>query len=132
MAEIFVLLLGDIDLAAGYTAACGAVIACGCWRSATLAVVAAVLVGLASPGRLRRAAGEITARLGLPSFVVTLAGQLGLSGLLLYMMRPGRSLGTAASSPAQQHGDQRHRERPAMSPLAGWIVMIVIAWRWRG
>ena len=27
MAEIFVLLLGDIDLAAGYTAACGAVIA---------------------------------------------------------------------------------------------------------
>ena len=27
MAEIFVLLLGDIDLAAGYTAACGAVVA---------------------------------------------------------------------------------------------------------
>ena len=52
MAEIFVLLLGDIDLAAGYTAACGAVIAL--WMLAAgdpwWAAVLAALV--ASPARM--------------------------------------------------------------------------------
>src|SRR5947209_8027006 len=81
MAEIFVLLLGDIDLAAGFTAACAAVI--------TLWMLAlghswwlSVIVGLIAASAYGALQGIITARLGLPSFVVTLAGQLGLSGLL--------------------------------------------------
>src|ERR1700735_3474483 len=85
MAEIFVLLLGDIDLAAGYTAACGAVIAL--WM---LAVGdswwIAVLVALAACAAYGTLQGIIIAKLGLPSFVVTLAGQLGLSGVLLYLV----------------------------------------------
>jgi ribose/xylose/arabinose/galactoside ABC-type transport system permease subunit len=44
MAEVFVLLLGEIDLAAGFTAACGAVIALG--RAG----------GAWGPGRLHRPA----------------------------------------------------------------------------
>src|SRR3954453_3227774 len=72
MAEIFVLLLGDIDLAAGFTAACGAVIAL--WMLALgdpwWASVIVALIACAAYGALQ---GTITARLGLPSFVVTLA-----------------------------------------------------------
>src|ERR1700733_5665391 len=81
MAEIFVLLLGEIDLAAGYTAACGAVVALWLlalnypWWVAVLAALAAT----AAYGALQ---GLIITRLRLPSFVVTLAGLLGLSGLL--------------------------------------------------
>src|SRR5260370_34022504 len=92
MAEVFVLLLGDIDLAAGYTAACGAVIAL--WMLALVdpwwASVIVALLACAAYGALQ---GTITARLGLPSFVVTLAGQLGLSGLLLYLVDRTGSIG---------------------------------------
>jgi D-xylose transport system permease protein len=92
MAEIFVLLLGDIDLAAGFIAACGAVIAL--WMLALgdpwWAAVIVALVATAAYGALQ---GTIVARLGLPSFVVTLAGQLGLSGLLLFLVDQTGAIG---------------------------------------
>src|SRR5579863_8574549 len=92
MAEIFVLLLGDIDLAAGYTSACAAVIAL--WMLALgdpwWAAVIVALIAAAAYGALQ---GIITAKLGLPSFVVTLAGQLFLSGLLLYLISATGSIG---------------------------------------
>src|ERR1700751_2752557 len=73
MAEIFVLLLGDIDLAAGFTAACGAVIAL--WMVALGDPWwAAVIVALAVTAAYGALQGIIIAKLGLPSFVVTLAG----------------------------------------------------------
>ncbi len=85
MAQTFVLLLGDLDLAGGYTAACGAVVAL--WMMAVgdpwWAAVLVALAGAAAYGTLQ---GIIIARLRLPAFVVTLAGQLGLSGLLLYLI----------------------------------------------
>ncbi len=98
MAEVFVLLLGEIDLAAGYTAACGAVIAL--WMLAAgnpwwVAVIAA-LAATAAYGALQ---GIIITRLRLPSFVVTLAGFLGLSGLLLFLITStGKYRSSAASS----------------------------------
>ena len=100
MAEIFVLLLGDIDLAAGFTAACGAVIAL--WMLALGDPWwAAVLVALAAAAAYGALQGIIIAKLGLPSFVVTLAGQLALSGLLLYLIDADR-----------QHR-RRRRDQPA-------------------
>src|ERR1700760_260498 len=85
MAEIFVLILGDIDLAAGFTAACGAVV-CLWMLALGDPLWAAVLVALAAAALYGALQGIIIARLGLPSFVVTLAGQLGLSGLLLFLI----------------------------------------------
>src|ERR1700724_3605447 len=82
MAEVFVLLLGEIDLAAGFTAACGAVIAL--WMVATgWPWWVAVLVTLAATAAYGALQGFIITWLRLPSFVVTLAGYLGLSGLLI-------------------------------------------------
>jgi len=124
MAEIFVLLLGDIDLAAGYTAACGAVIAL--WMLALndpwWAAVLAALAACAAYGALQ---GIIIARLGLPSFVVTLAGQLGLSGVLLYLVNATGSIGVGGVI-SLHNSTINDIEGGQLSPTATWIVMIVI------
>jgi D-xylose transport system permease protein len=125
MAEIFVLLLGDIDLAAGFTAACGAVVALWMlalgdpWWAALLASLAAC----AAYGALQ---GIISAKLRLPSFVVTLAGQLGLSGLLIYLINATGSIGTGGV--INLHNSTINDiENGQLSPAATWVVMIVIA-----
>ena len=124
MAEIFVLLLGDIDLAAGYTAAIGAVIAL--WMLALgdpwWAAVLVALVVTAAYGALQ---GIITAKLRLPSFVVTLAGQLGLSGLLLYLIAQTGSIGVGGVI-SLHNSIINDIEGGYLSPSATWIVMIVI------
>jgi D-xylose transport system permease protein len=124
MAEVFVLLLGEIDLSIGYTAAIGAVFTCWVlvppnpwpWPIA-------VLIGLAVPAIWGAVQGIIITRLRLPSFVVTLAGQLAAFGFLLYIMNvasPG-SGGTIRL----YNNVLSDIETGSMSPLAGWIVMIV-------
>jgi D-xylose transport system permease protein len=124
MAEIFVLLLGDIDLAAGYTAACGAVVAL--WMVALgdpwWAAVLVALAGSAAYGALQ---GIVIAKLRLPSFVVTLAGQLGLSGLLLYLISATGGIGVGGV--INLHSSIINDiEGGYLSPTATWIVMIVI------
>jgi D-xylose transport system permease protein len=125
MAEIFVLLLGDIDLAAGFTAACGAVVAL--WM---LAVGdpwwAAVLVALAVTAAYGALQGIVIAKLGLPSFVVTLAGQLGLSGLLLYLINATGSIGLGGVI-SLHNSIINDIENGYLNPTATWIVMIAIA-----
>jgi D-xylose transport system permease protein len=124
MAEVFVLLLGEIDLSIGYTAAIGAVFTCWVlvppnpWPWPV-----AVLIGLAVPAIWGAVQGIIITRLRLPSFVVTLAGQLAAFGFLLYIMNvasPG-SGGTIRL----YNNVLSDIETGSMSPLAGWIVMIV-------
>ena len=124
MAEVFVLLLGEIDLAAGYTAACGAVI--------TLWLLAlnwpwwvAVLIALAGTAAYGALQGFIITWLRLPSFVVTLAGFLGLSGLLLYLINAAGSIGTGGVIRLQSN-IINDIEGGALSPAASWIVTIVI------
>jgi D-xylose transport system permease protein len=95
MGLVFVLLLGDIDLSAGVA---GGVSACAMalvitnegwpWWAAVLAgVVCGALIGL-SIGLLR-------AKLGIPSFVVTLAFFLGLQGVTLKLIGEGGSVRVA-------------------------------------
>jgi D-xylose transport system permease protein len=125
MAEIFVLLLGDIDLAAGFTAACGAVVAL--WMLALGDPWwAAVLVALAVSAAYGALQGIIIAKLKLPSFVVTLAGQLGLSGLLLYLINATGSIGVGGVI-SLHDSVINDIENGYLSPVATWIVMIVIA-----
>jgi D-xylose transport system permease protein len=124
MAEVFVLLLGEIDLAAGYTAACGAVLAL--W---TLALgwpwPVAVLIALAATAGYGALQGFIITWLRLPSFVVSLAGFLGLSGLLLYLINATGNIGTGGVIRLQSNVIN-DIEGGALSPAASWIVMIVV------
>jgi D-xylose transport system permease protein len=124
MAEIFVLLLGEIDLAAGYTAACGAVIAL--WMMADgWPWWVAVLAALAATGAYGAVQGFIITRLRLPSFVVTLAGLLGLSGALLTLINSTGSIGLGGVI-SLHNSIINDIEGGYLSPAATWIVMIVI------
>jgi len=92
MGLIFVLLLGEIDLAAGFTSGvCGA--------SMVLLInnhkypwYAAFLVSLVVGLVLGFAMGILRARLGIPSFVVTLSAFLAFQGVLLLMAGNGGTI----------------------------------------
>lgn len=89
MGLIFVLLLGEIDLSAGVTSGvAGALLAVGMakwgmpWYLAFgIAMVAGLLIGLFI--------GTLVARVGIPSFVVTLALFLAFQGLVLIIIGEG-------------------------------------------
>jgi D-xylose transport system permease protein len=124
MAEIFVLLLGDIDLAAGFTAACGAVVAL--WMLADgFPWWAAVLVSLAGCAAYGALQGFIIAWLRIPSFVVTLAGQLALSGVLLVLINSAGAVGNGGVI-ALQNSVVNSIENGHLNPIATWIVMIAV------
>jgi D-xylose transport system permease protein len=84
MGVVFVLLLGEIDLSVGYVSGMGGVIAAvllepGKGVPTSVAVALALGTGLVI-GLIN---GFFVAKIGVPSFVVTLAGLLGYQGLLL-------------------------------------------------
>jgi len=92
MGLVFVLLIGEIDLSAGYTAGVS---------GAMLGVVATrneqpwwlgVLVCLGTGAFIGLVIGLLVARVGIPSFVVTLAAFLGLQGLLLQIIGEGGTI----------------------------------------
>jgi D-xylose transport system permease protein len=92
MGLVFVLLLGEIDLSAGFTSGvCAAVLATLLtnrhwpWY---LAVLVAVLMGVAIGTTL----GTLVAKVRIPSFVVTLAAFLAFQGLALLMLKNGTNI----------------------------------------
>jgi len=124
MAEIFVLLLGDIDLAAGYTAGCAAVVAL--WMLAlNYPWWAAVLVALAAAAAYGALQGIIISVLRLPSFVVTLAGQLGLSGAILFLVNQTGNIGVGGVI-SLHNSIINDIENGQLSPVATWIVMVAL------
>jgi D-xylose transport system permease protein len=119
MAEIFALLLGEIDLSIGFVSGIGGVI--------TAELVkqrygwpwwAAVIVALLLCAAIGAVQGTIITRVGLPAFIVTLAGLLGLQGVMLEILGRGGSL------PINQKiiNDITSGN---LTPAASWIVMLV-------
>ena len=92
MGLVFVLLLGEIDLSAGFTAGMGAAILGVTLTNHNwawpLAVGAALLTGVA----IGFAIAVLVARLGIPSFVVSLAFFLGLQGAMLLIIGEGGTI----------------------------------------
>ncbi|MEV6522899.1 ABC transporter permease [Longispora sp. NPDC051575] len=92
MGLVFVLLLGEIDLSAGYTSGvCAAVLAVLLtnhgvpWYLAVLAcLVTGVLIGFTL--------GFLRAKVGIPSFVVTLAAFLAFQGVALLLVKGGSNI----------------------------------------
>ena len=122
MAEVWVLLLGEIDLSIGYNAAVGATVAL--WAAYTLPWWIAIILGLATCAFFGTLFGTIITRLGLPSFVVTLAGYLGLQGVLIVLLpHTGHGAGGSISNPSNIIDDLTAGN---LSPAAGWVVMVVL------
>ena len=122
MGEVFALLLGEIDLSIGFVA--------GARRrrhgraaakpTARLAVVGGDRRRAAGLRRDRAAAGHRSSRaLGLPSFVVTLAGLLVLAGRHAADPRQRRLGPRSATTSINDIASGN------LTPVAGWIVMLV-------
>ena len=87
MAEIFVLLLGEIDLSLGFSGAVGgAVTVILAYPPINFGWAAAILCGLSSGTAIGFVQGQIITRLRLPPFVVTLAGLLFWEGFLIWLI----------------------------------------------
>lgn len=115
---VLVLLIGEIDLSigsvSGLTAAIMAVISVKVGMPGWVAIIAGILSG-ALIGLIQ---GWWTAKLHVPSFVVTLAGFLGWQGALLYVLG---STGTVNLSDPLIIAIANSR----LPVLAGWIIGIL-------
>jgi D-xylose transport system permease protein len=120
MGLVFVLLLGEIDLSAGYTAGVtGAVLVILITNEGHpwyVALVASIAVGVFLGFLL----GTLVARLGIPSFVVTLAAFLAFQGILLLLAGEG---GTIRIEDPTVLAVQNSN----MSPTVSWIFFLVVA-----
>ncbi|MCU1592668.1 MAG: transporter permease [Frankiales bacterium] len=119
MGLVFVLLLGEIDLSAGYTAGTGAAVMGIVLTRHHQPWYVAVLAGLAVGAVIGALIGVMVSRLGIPSFVVTLAAFLGLQGVLLKLVGDGGSIRVAD----QRLVDLNNANLPIW---AGWVLAAVV------
>lgn len=120
MGLVFVLLLGEIDLSAGYASGvCGAILVILITKHGWawyLALPISILVGCV----LGFSIGTLVARLGVPSFVVTLAAFLGFQGLLLLLAGEGGTI--QISDPAILAVENNN-----LSPTMSWAFYLVVS-----
>jgi D-xylose transport system permease protein len=115
MGLVFVLLLGEIDLSAGYASGvCGAVLVLLVtnhgWSWYT-ALAMSVAVG----AFLGTFIGTLVSRLGIPSFVVTLAAFLAFQGILLLLAGEGGTIPIADETILAVQNNN-------LTPMQGWIL----------
>ena len=120
MSEVYVLLLGEIDLSAGYVAGLGGVVMAELLKQGTdwpwwIAILVALLV-TAAIGAFH---GTLITRIGLPSFVVTLAGLLGWQGVMLLVLGQGGVVPISNKVINNITSGQ-------LTAAASWIVMVVL------
>ena len=118
MGLVFVLLLGEIDLSSGFAAGTAAAV-----LGVTLtehgwpvpvALIACLLTGVAIGVLI----GLLVARLGIPSFVVTLAMFLALQGLMLLIIGEGGTVPIRDDSILALQNKN-------LAPILGWILVVV-------
>jgi D-xylose transport system permease protein len=127
MAETLVLLLGEIDLSVGAVAMMGGVIAFKLVQQPgpDWPWWAAVLAALAGCGIIGALQGTLTARLKIPSFVVTLGGFLLFSGILVVVLGGADGNVDLSSSSANQRVIY-NMVQGLLTPVVGWIVLAVV------
>ena len=127
MAETVVLLLGEIDLSVGAVALLGGVIAFKLvqksgpgwpWWAATLAA-------LVSCGVFGALQGTLTARLKIPSFVVTLGGFLLCSGILVVILGGANGFLTVSAAVPNERVIY-YMVQGVIAPVAGWVALAVV------
>jgi D-xylose transport system permease protein len=124
LAELYALILSEIDLSVGYVGAVGAAIALALigspqnwpwWAGIIVGLIACLIIGAFQ--------GAIITKLRIPSFVVTLAGLLGWQGVLIYVFDVDK--GAVGGVISVSNGTIDDLVSGSMTPAAGWIVLIV-------
>jgi D-xylose transport system permease protein len=128
MAEIFVLLLGEIDFSVGLVMGLSSVVVAELVQPAPGAAFpwwATIIVALLACSAWGALMGSLVARLRLPSFIVTLGGLLILEGIAIIVLGKNGLYGIGNS--------RLHNERVLydifyghFSPVVGWILLAVL------
>lgn len=119
MGLVFVLLLGEIDLSAGYASGvCGAVLVLlisnhgvSWFIALPVSIVVGALLGLLM--------GSLVSRVGIPSFVVTLSAFLAFQGILLLLAGEGGTIQISNSVILAV-------ENSNLTPTQGWLLWIIL------
>ncbi|MFD9909249.1 sugar ABC transporter permease [Streptomyces sp. NPDC059063] len=121
---VFVLLLGEIDLSVGSVAGVGAAVwavlsvthGWGDWLSVFVAIASGLVIGALH--------GIFFAKVGVPAFVVTLAGFLGWSGLQIWLMGKEGSISTPSGSVVEDLTTHFFADKAAAYGLALVAVLL--------
>jgi D-xylose transport system permease protein len=126
MGEVFVLLLGEIDLSMGYVGAIGGIITANMVQPGNnFPWWAAIIVGLAACAAIGLLQGLIITRLRLPAFVVTLAGYLGWFGVMIILLGAAGTVPiTSTALPNQEVLNGIVNSN--IDPTLGWIGLAVL------
>jgi D-xylose transport system permease protein len=118
-AEIWILLLGEIDLSAGYNGAIGGALMAvyvGSYHNFPWWV--AIICALAASSLIGALVGALVIRLRIPSFIVSLAFLLSLQGVLLKVVNLDNYQGSVSIS----NGPILDLVNGNLSRVAGWIL----------
>jgi D-xylose transport system permease protein len=124
--EGFVLLLGEIDLSIGYVGAIGGIVAANLVQpDANWPWWAAIIAALIVCGAIGGIHGIIITKLGMPAFVVTLAGYLLWFGVMIIIL--GNAGGVSITSTVLPNQQALYGIVYAyIEPVVSWIGLIVI------
>ena len=127
IAETLVLLLAEVDLSTGAVALIGGVIAFKLVQQPgpDWPWWAAVLAALACCGAIGAIQGALTALLRIPSFVVTLAGFLLFSGILVVILG-GADSSVNLNTAVPNQNVIYEMVQGLISPVVGWIILAVV------
>jgi D-xylose transport system permease protein len=101
---ICVLVLGEIDLSVGSMSGLSSAMVGVLWVNMGLPIVGAILAALVVGAGVGLLYATLYNRLGMPSFIATLAGLLALLGLQLYILGPTGSINLPYASPLVRFG----------------------------
>ncbi|MDB5438020.1 MAG: transporter permease [Caulobacteraceae bacterium] len=119
MGLIFVLLIAEIDLSAGFTAGVAAAAAAALMTRMHVPWPLAVLASLVVGAGIGLGVGVLVARLKIPSFVVTLSGFLALQGVLLLVIGDGGTIGVTDPVILALMND-------TLPPILGWVLCLLL------
>lgn len=119
MGLVFVLLLGEIDLSAGVVgstaAAWGAILSVRHGIAWPIAILGAAAFGAVSGLLL----GWLRARIGIPSFVVTLAAFIAFQGAQMLV------IGNSAGQVSISDKTLLQLDNGRLSPVLGWVYLVI-------
>jgi D-xylose transport system permease protein len=124
MAELYALILSEIDLSVGFVGAVGAALALALMGTPqNWPWWAALIVGLATCAAIGAFQGTLITRLRIPSFVVTLAGLLGWQGVMIAIFNTDK--GAVGGVITISNNVINDLVSGNLTPAAGWIVFAV-------
>ena len=119
-ALVFVILLAEIDLAAGVTAGVAMAIFIVLVKSASWPWIPAMIVAFLAGMAIGAFIGYMVAKIGVPSFVVTLAFFLGFQGMQLVLLGEGGVYRVEVPTVLAIMNKN-------LPPLGGWILLALCA-----